>query len=96
MAELLGARRSHALYSSDVNIDGLGATTRLRRSRTCTGSSGADILPSFSSPRRSVKRERKPRRAPGFSLGRELNFAKSGPPPIVVPPPLGMLLIVGR
>lgn len=96
MAELLGARRIHALYSSDVNIDGLGATIRLRRSRMFPGSSGADMLPSLSSPRRSVSLDRSPRRAPGLSLGNELNLAKSAPPPSAVPPPLGMLFIVGR
>lgn len=95
MAELLGARRNHARYSSDVNIDGLGATIRLRKSRTCAGSSGADILPSLSSPNRSVNLDRSPRRAPGRSLGNELNFAKSAAP-LNAPAPLGMLFIVGR
>lgn len=95
MAELLGARRNHALYSSDVNIDAPGACIRLRKSRNCAGSSGADILPSLSSPNRSVSLDRRPRRAPGLSRGNELNFAKSAAPNAAVPP-RGILFIVGR
>lgn len=72
--------------------EGEGAMIRLRKSLILPGSSGADMLPSLSSPSRSVSLDRRPRRAPALSLGNELNLAKSAAPSAC----RGMLFIVGR
>ncbi|KNC31550.1 hypothetical protein FF38_12770 [Lucilia cuprina] len=101
MAELLGALRNQALYSSEVKIEGLAVMRDLKSRSRRALNSGADILPSFSSIMRSPILERIPlgKRTPGRSLGSELNFAISGPPPNTDVPapeaPRGILPIAG-
>jgi len=81
IAELLGALLSQARYSSAVNIDGL-AVIRCRRSLPLLASnSGAEVLPSFSSTKRSPILERMPcNLTPGRSRGNELNLLRSVAP----------------